>query len=254
MDGKETLAALRGLLAMVDENATGEFDRAVTWRAFSMRMVLSQMFDEEQNPRAMSPSVCRSIAVHIACLLDVDPATAAAASLFQRWASRMVRDASTPAPAPPPSSLGKRRPMFHHQAIVLRVLGDLAWLWADAGEHTQAQTRSEDGRWSMDKRSAGVFRELPHTVRDDLLLAIINLLRGMRVPFDDAAHLMTSTLTKEAGAELLREIDQELGHEMRTSISWINEAPVGLRAQPPVFPSPVGACRTTEETHDQPGA
>ena len=219
-----------------------------------MRRVLSQVFDENQNPRGFSVMGCNAIATNLLCLLDVDPSVAAGHDLFQRWASQLVRDASTPAPAAPPVISGKRRPMLHRQAIVLRVLGDLAWLWAEAGEHAQSQTRSEDGRWSMDKRSSGLFRELPHTVRDDLLLAIINLLRGLRVPFDDAAHLMTSTLTKEAGAELLREIDQELGHEMRTSVSWINEAPVGLRAQPPVFPSAVGTARTTEETHDQPGA
>lgn len=221
MDGKQTLSALRSLLAMVDENKRGVFTLRSSAQALRLGSLLSLMFDSQQRPRAMSPGYCLQVAGHLIGLLDVEVSDAFTQNLYQQWAAALVCDAAAATPAR--TGEPEAGPQAMQQSVCL-LLGQLAEVWAVARDHAQVDAVGA-AREEMAARSASLFREMPATVANDLMLAILNVLSGFRVPFDQAKAAIAQVLQAEDLRVLLAEIDQALGHEMRTFISWAGEAP-----------------------------
>lgn len=221
MDGQQTLAALRGLLAVVEENKHGVFTLRSSAQALRLGSLLSLMFDSQQRPRVMSPGYCLQVAGRLIGLLDVDVSDAFTRNLYQQWAAAFVCDAATATPAR--TGEAEAGPQAMQQSVCL-LLGQLAKVWAVARDHAQVDAAGA-AREEMSARSAPFFREMPATVANDLMLAILNVLSGFRVPFDQAKAAIAQVLQAEDLRVLLAEIDQALGHEMRTFISWAGEAP-----------------------------
>lgn len=138
------------------------------------------------------------------------------------WDPRAAEN--SPAPACPPPVISGRRPFAHRifQAVVLRVVCDLAWLWLQSRGHATMEEGEGQSR-RMAGSSQPVFRELPSSVESDLLIAITNLLAGLRVDMQLVKLVIECELPADAAADLLGEIDAAIGHEMRTFVSWIGE-------------------------------
>lgn len=90
---------------------------------------------------------------------------------------------------------------------VLRLVGDLAWLWLQCRAHASVDTPEARAQRRPPGQLA-LFREPPEQVQSDLLFAATTVIASFRLPIETARTALIDVMPADAAAEFFTEILQ----------------------------------------------
>lgn len=238
------VAHVKETLARLSEECAEETSCAADDRARELLRVFA-LIEPWPDTMSLSSAMMAAVGRHLAAAVADQPDDLV--PILRQWVAAAencghpaCRGASTkPLQLPSRAPTRKLAPATRFTQTVLRVLGDLAWLRLQSLAHATLQPPAEAPAGAaaiLDARTKVLYREPPAGVASDLMLAAINLVGSVRVPVAALKLAVQDAVPADAAADFWSEIEDALGPEMRTFLSWLPETQLDTQEAAHVAP------------------